>query len=257
MPVVLTGLAAIAIAAAIGALSLHARTRLFRKRPRHGDEPGKNTEDIAGYVTSMVGIFYALIVGLSLVSVWGNRDTAALSSRAEASGLHETYVLAATLPPAQRTQIQTDAAAYVHYVETVEWPLMQGDAALPKTGASLLSTLHHAVGSVQPIATAQSLAVSEINTQISLVDAARAARLNAAALRMPPLLWLGLSFGGVLVVTLAFAHSVERHLRHLTMIVSLTSLIGFVMTLIYLVNNPFDPGFGVGAATFAAAFQPG
>ncbi len=255
MPVVLTALAAVAVAAAIGALSLHARTRLFRQRARHGDERAKDAQDIAGYVTTMVGIFYALIVGLSLVSVWENRDSASQNSRAEASGLREVYLVAAALPPAPRTQIQADTIAYARYVESVEWPAMQSGMPLPGSGTALLTALHHAIGSVQPAVPAQSLAISEINTQISAVDAARAGRANAAALRMPALLWLGLSLGGTLTVALAFTHSMERHLGHLTMIVSLTSLIGFVMTLIYLVNNPFAPGLGVGPDAFTSAFR--
>lgn len=258
MAVVLTSLAVVVIAAAIGALSLHARTRLFPDAHRHGGESSKDWHDITGYATTMVGVFYALIVGLSLVSVWENRDAGAQDSRAEAAGLHEVYLLATSLPPAPRQQIQAEAAAYAHYVETVEWPQMQHGVPLPEAGCwTPLTSLRAAATSYQPTTTAQNLAASAIVTQLGTIDAACIGRQSAANSRMPALLWVGLILGGTLSVLTAFAHSMEWHVRHLTVVMSLTGLIGFTMTLIYVLDNPFIQGFGLGPGPFVAAFPPG
>lgn len=254
MPEVFTGLAAILIAAGIGALSLHARTKLFPRHPRHSGMAEREPQDVTGYVTTMVGVFYALIVGLSLVSVWGNRDAAVQDSRTEAAALHEVYVLAADLPTATRQQIQGDAAAYVHYVEAVEWPLMQRGAPLPETDLTMLSTIRSAVASYQPVTAVQSITAADIVNDLGRADEACAGRRSAASLRLPPLIWVGLCLGGILTVTLAFVHGMERHLRHLTVIMSLTSLVGFITILIYFVNNPFAPGLGAGDGAFTSAF---
>jgi hypothetical protein len=252
MPVVLTALVAIVIAAAFGALSLHTRTRMFPARAQQGT-PGA-PHDITSYVTSMVGVGFALTVGLALVSVWANRDAAIQNSRIEASGLHEVYLLAANLPPTAREQIQGEAAAYAHYVETVEWPLMQRGDPLPETGFTMLTALHHAVTSYQPTNTAQIVAITGMDNQLGAVDAASLGRRGAASTRLPALLWVGLVLGATLTLVLALAHYLERQLDHLAMIVSLTSMLGFIMILIYILNNPFTPGFGAGPGAFTAAF---
>lgn len=256
MPAVLTGLAVILAAAVVGALSLHARTKLFTRRPRHGEAPGEDPADITGYVTTMVGVFYALVVGLALVSVWQNRDAASQSSSGEAAGLHEVYLLAAGLPPAPRQQIQGDAAAYARYVETTEWPLMQRGAPLPKTGWTMLADLRGAAVAYQPVTTDQSITAVDILAQISMVDAACSGRRGAAGSRIPALLWVGLCLGGMLAVLLAFAYGVERRPRHLALIMSLTSLVGFTTILIYILNNPFAPGLGTSDSAFTAVFPP-
>ena len=256
MSAVLTGLAVVLVAAGIGALSLHVRTKLFPRRSRHGEAAGKEAADVTGYVTTMVGIFYALTVGLALVSVWENRDAAGQDSSAEAAGLHEVYLLAAGLPPAARQQIQGDATAYAHYVETVEWPLMQRGARLPETGWTMLAGLRHAATSYQPVTTDQSVAAVDIITQIAMVDVASAGRHSAASGRMPALLWVGLSLGGTLIVLLAFTHGMERHLSHLALVMSLTTVVGFTTVLIYILNNPFTPGLGASDIAFTAAFPP-
>lgn len=168
--------------------------------------------------------------------------------------LHEAYLLANGLPAAARVPIQQDATAYAHYVQTVEWPLLQHGAAVPDTGWTMLAKLHAAVASYNPATSAQDITASAILNQLSAVDAARTGRLDAAGSRMPAMLWVGLCLGGVLTVGLTFAYSMERQLGHTTLIMSLTSLIGFMMILLLIINNPFSAGFGATPADFADAF---
>jgi hypothetical protein len=250
---VLIGLAVVLGAALLGAAALHARVRLARESEGEKKEE-KEKDDITGYVTMMVGVFYALILGLSLVSVWEGHDDASQNSQTEATSLHEVYLLAAELPAAPRHRIQADATAYAHYVVNTEWPLMQRGAALPETGWNLLSNLRSAVTSYEPVTNAQNITASDILTQLSSVDAAREGREGAADDRMPVLLWIGLCIGGALTVLFTFTYSMERQLGHIALIMSLTGLIAFVMVLIFLLNNPFAPGFGAGPGDFAAAF---
>lgn len=63
-----------------------------------------------------------------------------------------------------------------------------------------------------------------------------------------------LSLGGALTVLLAFVHGIERHLSHLALIMSLTSLVAFTTILIYKLNNPYAPGLGTSDSAFTGAF---
>jgi hypothetical protein len=252
MTEVLIGLAVALGAALLGAGALHARVA-FAAEP-DPDVPRKEKDDISGYVTMMVGVFYALILGLSLVSVWEAHDAASQNSQTEATNLHEVYLLAAQLPAAPGHRIQAAAAAYAHYVVDTEWPLMQRGRPLPETGWEKLAALRQAVTSYEPVTNAQNITTSDILTQVSGVDAAREGREAAAGDRMPVLLWIGLCIGGMLTVLFAFYYDMERHIGHTALIMSLTGLIAFVTVLIFLLNNPFAPGFGAGPADLVSAF---
>jgi hypothetical protein len=244
---VMTGLIVTLGAAAVGALAHQARLRLF---PASGQERA----GIAEYATMMVGVFYALIVGLSLVSVWENRDDAQQHVRVEASSLQEVYQLANSLPAPARQGIQADATAYAGYVVHTEWPLMDRQEPLGDKGWTLLDDLRTAVVSYTPTTSAENNVVADAVNQLSTLADARRGREAASADRMPALLWVGLIVGGVLAVVLTFAYSMEQHISHLTMVMGLTAMIGFLMVLIFTLDNPYNQGLGATSSTFTELF---
>jgi hypothetical protein len=250
MTSVTTGLIVILVAASVGALAHQTRMRLFPAR-RSDDEAER---DIGEYVTMMVGVFYALIVGLSLVSVWENRDNAEQRVQTEASSLQEVYQLADSLPAQTRDKIQTDAATYAGYVVRTEWPLMDQQKPLGEKGWTLLDGLRSDVTSYTPTTSAQNNVASDAIGQLSTLADARRGREAAASDRMPDLLWVGLILGGVLTVALTFVYGLKQHLSHVAMIMGLTALIGFMMILIFNLDNPFNQGLGASSSAFTDLF---
>jgi hypothetical protein len=248
---VVTGLVVILAAASVGALGHQAKLRLFA---RGGEAGESDAGSITEYVTMMVGVFYALIVGLSLVSVWENRDNAEQRVHTEASSLQEVYQLAAALPNPARQQIQSDAAGYADYVVRTEWPLMDREAPLGEEGWTRLDKLRDAVTSYTPTTSAENNVVSDAVNQLSTLADARRGREAAAADRMPALLWVGLILGGVLTVALTFVYGMKQHISHLAMVMGLTGLIGFMMILIFNLDNPFNQGLGANSSAFTDLF---
>jgi Protein of unknown function (DUF4239) len=250
MTSVTTGLIVILVAASVGALAHQTRMRLF---PAHTSED-EAERDISEYVTMMVGVFYALIVGLSLVAVWENRDNAEQRVHTEASSLQEVYQLADSLPAPARAKIQADATTYADYVVRTEWPLMDQQKPLGEKGWTLLDNLRSDVSSYTPTTSAQNNVASDAVGQLSTLADARRGREAAAADRMPGLLWVGLILGGVLTVALTFVYGLKQHLSHIAMIMGLTALIGFMMILIFNLDNPFNQGLGASSAAFTDLF---
>jgi hypothetical protein len=250
MASVTTGLIVILVAASVGALAHQTRLRLF---PAHTAED-EAERDIGEYVTMMVGVFYALIVGLSLVSVWENRDNAEQRVQTEASSLQEVYQLADSLPAPTRQKIQVDATTYAGYVVRTEWPLMDQQKPLGEKGWTLLDDLRSDVTSYTPATSAQNNVASDAIGQLSTLADARRGREAAATDRMPDLLWVGLILGGVLTVSLTFVYGLKQHISHIAMIMGLTALIGFMMILIFNLDNPFNQGLGASSSAFTDLF---
>ncbi|WP_194899177.1 DUF4239 domain-containing protein [Catenulispora pinisilvae] len=243
-----SGLIVMAVAGLIGAIGLVVRVRVF---PAKEDE---EREDVAGYVTMMVGVMFALILALSLVSVWEDRDSAEGHVATEASSLHETYLLGATMLPADQAKIQAAATAYADYVEHTEWPEMRSGKEIGDTGWQLLTNLRTAFLNADVTTPPRQAVLSDATTQLSNLADARRGRLDDTDKRMPSILWVGLVLGGVLTVGLTFIYGIEQRFTHVGMVMGLAALIGFVLILIYDLDNPFNQGIGIDSAPFTRYF---
>jgi hypothetical protein len=245
---VISGLIVVAVAGLIGAVGLFVRVKVF---PGKEDE---EREDVAGYVTMMVGVMFALILALALVSVWEGKDSAEGHVATEASSLHETYLLAAAMLPADQEKIQAAATAYADYVVHTEWPAMRADKEIGDTGWQLLTNLRTSVLNADVSSPARQAVLSDATTQLSNLADARRGRLDDAEKRMPSILWIGLVLGGLLTVALTFIYGIEQRFTHIGMVMGLAALIGFVLLLIYNLDNPFNKGVGADSSPFTRYF---
>jgi hypothetical protein len=246
---VISGLIVVAVAGLIGGLGLLVRVKVF---PGKEDE---EREDVAGYVTMMVGVMFALILALALVSVWEDKDSAEGHVATEASSLNETYLLSASMLPADQEKIQTAATAYADYVVHTEWPAMRSGKEVGDNGWQLLATLRTSVLNADVATPARQAVLSDATTQLSNLADARRGRLDDADKRMPSVLWVGLILGGVLTVALTFIYGIEQRFTHIGMVMGLAALIGFMLLLIYNLDNPFNQGVGANTAPFTRYFS--
>ncbi|ACU72118.1 putative integral membrane protein [Catenulispora acidiphila DSM 44928] len=245
---VVSGLIVVAVAGLIGAVGLFVRLRVF---PGKEDE---EREDVAGYVTMMVGVMFALVLALALVSVWEDKDSAEGHVASEASSLNETYLLGASMLPADQEKIQAAASAYAGYVVHTEFPKMRSGKEVDDTGWQLLTNVRTSFLNANVSTPARQAVLSDATTQISNLADARRGRLEDADKRMPSVLWIGLILGGVLTVAMTFIYGIEQRFTHVGMVMGMAAMIGFVLILIYNLDNPFNSGTGADSAPFTSYF---
>ncbi|MFI8963349.1 hypothetical protein ACIGO8_14695 [Streptomyces sp. NPDC053493] len=236
--------------ALIAAVAVHVKTKLFPLR--EGDEP---REDVAEYISMMVSVFYALVLGLCLVSVWDNRATADDRVQAEASALHQTYLLADALPAGQRGPVRDAARAYAAHVVEVEWPRMADREPLGEEGWALLARLRVAGELDGKGSTAQQIAAQEMLAQLGYVDDARRGREAAAEERLSVVLWTGLVIGGVLTVAFMFLFGLNRSSTHVILVMGLSGFIAFTVLLIHQLDAPFGTSLGIEPDPFTRYFS--
>ncbi|MFF9196563.1 hypothetical protein ACF09L_15280 [Streptomyces sp. NPDC014779] len=242
-------LAVVFVVALISAVAVYVKTKLFPLA--EGEEV---REDVAEYISMMVSVFYALILGLCLVSVWDNRAAADDRVQAEASALHQTYLLADALPAEQRGPVREAARSYAGHVVDVEWPRMAEREPLGDEGWTLLGRLR-AEGELRGRGTtAQQIAAQELLAQIGYVDDARRGREAAAQERLSVVLWAGLVIGGVLTVAFMFLFGLNRSSTHVILVMGLSGFIAFTVLLIHQLDTPFGEAVGVGPDPFTRYF---
>ncbi|MER8046778.1 hypothetical protein [Streptomyces sp. NPDC094032] len=237
--------------AAVAALAVVAKTRLFPVS--EDDEP---REDVAEYIAMMVSVLYAIVLGLCLVSVWDTRASADDMVQAEASALHQTYLLADTLPAAQQEPVRQAARAYAAHVVDVEWPLMAEREPLGPAGWTLLARLRDASQLHGTATAAQQIAAQEMLAQIGYVDDSRRGREAAAQESLSPVLWAGLIIGGLLTLAFMFLFGISRSTTHVVMVMGLAGFIAFTVLLIHQLDSPFGATLGASPDPFTRYFSP-
>ncbi|WMX46157.1 DUF4239 domain-containing protein [Streptomyces roseicoloratus] len=243
-------LAVIVLVALVAAVAVYVKTRLFPLR--EGEEP---REDVAEYISMMVSVFYALVLGLCLVSVWDNRADADDRVQAEASALHQTYLLADALPAEQRGPLREAARTYAGHVVDVEWSRMAERRPLGDEGWALLDRLRSAGELHGKGTTSQQIAAQEVLAQIGYVDDARRGRETAAEERLSVVLWAGLVIGGLLTVAFMFLFGLNRSSTHVILVMGLSGFIAFTVLLIHQLDTPFGTELGVSADPFTRYFS--
>ncbi|MFI9113457.1 bestrophin-like domain [Streptomyces venezuelae] len=235
--------------ALVAALAVVAKTKLF---PLGADEEPR--EDVAEYIAMMVSVLYAVVLGLCLVSVWDTRTEAAENVQAEASALHQTYLLADALPADRRQPLRDAARTYASHVVDVEWPVMAAREPIDPVGWRLLERLRQA-GEVSDAAKVpQQIAAQEVLAQLGYVDDARRGREAAAQERLSPVLWTGLLIGGTLTLAFMFLFGIRRSTTHVVMVMGLSGFIAFTVLLIHQLDAPFGEMLGATPDPFTRYF---
>jgi Protein of unknown function (DUF4239) len=237
-------------AALLGMSSIMIKHRLFPPEPEV-----EASEGVGEYIAMMVGVLYALILGIVLVSVWESRDNAESSVRAEASSLNQIYILAQDIPAPAGPRIQQDVKNYAAIVVGPEWQDMAAHRPLSEAGWASLTTLNNAVEAYQPVTDVQQNVSAATLSQLSTVYDSRRSRNVESTDSLSPVLWIGLILGGILTVSFVFCFGVQRRGTHLAMVMGLTGLIGFLVVLVFDLNHPFSGTMGIDSDVFTQYFS--
>lgn len=226
---------------------------LSNRRIPEDDDPSQ-TPDVIEYMTMMIGVVYAIVLGLAIAGVWEGRGAAQEYVRQEAQALHEVDVRSSVYPPEVRDRIRGDVHAYVRYVVHDEWKAMTDDGNLTDRGTELLAQVRADVTDYQPKNDHEGQAYQPLVDQVAAVDDARSARGQSAGATMPGVVWFGLIIGALVTVGLIFTLQIRRSFRELLLAGLFSVLIAFLLFLIWDFDSPFGRGLSATAAPFLDLF---
>ncbi|MFI6285830.1 hypothetical protein ACIBCM_13915 [Streptomyces sp. NPDC051018] len=242
----------IAMAAACGVVLV---VTLFSQRRREGTpgvaEEADETPDVLEYMTMMVGVVYAIVLGLAIAGVWEARSSAQDEVRREAQALYEVTRRAEVYPADFRERLGNDIDAYVSYVVHQEWPRMIDGEKVPARGSELLGTVRSDIARRVPVGELEAQAYQPMLDQISVADDVRNARVANAGATLPGVVWFGLIGGALVTVGLIFTMHIGRSHRELLLAGLFSALIAFLLFLVW----DFDAPFGRSGSESADAFR--
>ncbi|MCF3119808.1 DUF4239 domain-containing protein [Streptomyces arenae] len=241
----------LAMAAACGVVLL---VTVLRHRRTGADYDASETPDVIEYMTMMIGVVYAIVLGLAIAGVWEGRSSAQEYVRVEAQALHEVSERARVYPDDVRDRIRADVHAYVGHVVTTEWDTMAAKGELTDRGAQLLARVRHDVTDYRPKSDFEAQAYQPLVDQVAIADDARGARGDSAGATMPGVVWFGLIAGGLVTIGMIFALQIRRTARELALAGLFSALFAFLLFLIWDFDAPYSRGVAATAEPFHALF---
>ncbi|MGW0752421.1 bestrophin-like domain [Streptomyces sp. NPDC002587] len=226
----------------------------FNHRRIGEDDDPNETPDVIEYMTMMIGVIYAIVLGLAIAGVWEGRGAAQEYVRQEAQALHEISTRSEVYPAEVRKKIRSDVDAYVTYVVDTEWQEMADSGELTDRGGELLERIRRDVTDYEPQTDHEGQAYQPLVDQVAVADDARSARGQSAGATMPGVVWFGLITGALVTVGLIFTLQIRRSFRELLLAGLFSALIAFLLFLIWDFDAPFGRGIAATAEPFLAQF---
>ncbi|MEV7280494.1 hypothetical protein [Streptomyces sp. NPDC093111] len=223
------------------------------RRIPEDDDPSE-TPDVIEYMTMMIGVVYAIVLGLAIAGVWEARSAAQETVRQEAQALHEISARAEVYPVAARERIRSDVDTYVRYVVEDEFPHMTDHGELSDKGTQLMEKVRRSVTDYRPADDFEGQAYQPLVDQVGVADDARGARGQSAGDTMPGVVWFGLIIGALVTVGLIFTLQIRRTGKELLLAGLFSALIAFLLFLIWDFDAPFGRGIAATAAPFTDLF---
>ncbi|MFF1558340.1 hypothetical protein [Streptomyces sp. NPDC058279] len=224
---------------------------MLRHRRVAADEDTSETPDVIEYMTMMVGVVYAIVLGLAIAGVWEARGSAEDSVRREAQSLYEVTQRADVYPTPVRDRIRGEVDAYVSHTVNVDWPRLTSGQAASAEGANLLGKLRTDVTHQSPATELQAQAYQPLLDHIAAADDARHSRMQSDESTLPGVVWFGLLVGEVVTVGLIFTLQIRRSGRELLLAGLFSALIVFLLFMVW----SFDAPYGRDGTDSAGPFQ--
>ncbi|MDT0268703.1 hypothetical protein RM844_20665 [Streptomyces sp. DSM 44915] len=217
---------------------------VLRQRRVGGEDDPTETPDVIEYMTMMIGVVYAIVLGLAIAGVWEERAAAEEWVQQEAQALHEMDERAAVLPAEDATAVRAAIDDYVAHAAGPEWDQMLDEGELTDEGEDLLTQLRAVIGEREPTTIREITAHQALWDEAAAVDAARAGRAESAESTMPAVVWFGLIAGAAVTVGMVFTLQIQRSGRELLLAGLFSALITFLLFLIWYFDAPYSRALG-------------
>src|SRR5215216_3706227 len=219
---IVTGLLLICLAMllAVGGLVLVQRLMPTRRRLPHND--------VAGFIYAVLGVAYAVLLGLVVVAVWEEWNSANAAVDQEAGEVAEIFWLAHRLPQPEDRRLQEFARSYAQVVVNEEWPLMAQGKVSPKAWA-ILDEIRDDIQRMNPTTDTQQVLYEQ---------------------GLPAILWVVLIIGGIEVVGFTYLFGLESTTVHVLMVAALTFIIALVLFTVAALDYPFKGDVHIGPDAF-------
>jgi hypothetical protein len=240
VPTWLSGTLTVVAFAAFGLAGLY----LTRRWVQRLDSGHHAYNHVVGFFMAGVHVLYGVFAGLLAIGAWATFDQVQGKVDHEATALGALYRDINAYPEPARTIMESDLRRYTRAVIDVGWP-MQRRGIVPNNASPVLNDFQQHFLSFEPQDERQKILAAEAYKAFNDLTESRRARLNSVTAEMPGPLWtLLLSGAGICIAVTWFLHP-DSFTMHFWMTVLFSSLLGLLIFLIAVLDNPYRGRLGV------------
>jgi hypothetical protein len=205
--------------------------------------------EVGGYLLSVLGTLYAVVLGFVVVNASQDMDHARLNVEREANAVADVFRLAEGFPEKRRELIQRVCDSYVHLVIADEWNKMDQTAASTECWKQV-DELWTSIRTCEPKTESQKAFYAQMLNAMDEFGDCRRERLITARTRISPVLWAVLIVGGVstTVFTYFFGIVSLKAQALMTVLVSVTLSLNILLVALY--STPYQGDFSIKPLAF-------
>jgi hypothetical protein len=199
---------------------------------------------------TVVGLVFGALLGFTVVVSWEQFSSADANVAHEASTLTTMYRQTVAMPEPERTQLRVQLRKYAEAAETADWKALDSSGKTDAARAAI-TEMYRLLGA-QPNASSNPVN-GEFLSQLTVLANDRNQRVLDAQPRIPGLLWAGLIFGGVVLVSLTGFMRLNHRIGHMILSSAVAVLLGLLLYIIYWLDHPLGTQVGVTPEPFRQA----
>lgn len=207
-------------------------------RKRVGTKALTLNHEVAGYLLSVVGTLYAVLLGFVVVDAMEHTQEIRVLVEQEASGLANIFLCSNGLAKEKRESIQRNCDQYAECVINDEWLAMSNGKYSPKS-FNLAWLLWKDITTYKPDTEGEKAIHQQLVSEICSMTNNRRTRIVNATHGINPLMWTVLIVGGVLTVIFTYFFSVEDLKAQVLMTVLVALTLSLNILLVFVFSNPF------------------
>ena len=203
-----------------------------------GHETIRKCHEVGGYYLSIVGTFYAVLIGLIVFEALSKYQLAEQSVENESKSLIAIHTLAKRFPE-QEQSLRPAVRAYADEVIATEWAKSGERHDSPKARV-LLMRIIDTILSIEPRSDNQRALYPILTAEAVSLWENRRARTRATNFRIPTAEWVVLILGASITIIFTYFFTIDSHFIHLVMTGMMTLLVSMSLYLILLFGDPFS-----------------
>ena len=213
-------------------------------RKRVGVKSLTKFHEVAGYLLSVIGTLYAVLLGFVVVDAMGKQEELRMIVEHEASGVANIFLCSNGLPEPKRKKIQSTCYQYAVEVINDEWKCMERGTYSPKAFEQAWILWKEIT--LLKIDNDDEQAIKErILEEMCNMTENRRTRLVAAKLGVAPIMWAVLLVGGVFTVLFTYFFGVDSLRAHVLMTVLVAMTLSLNVFLVFIFANPIAGDIGI------------
>jgi hypothetical protein len=200
--------------------------------------------EVAGFKFATIGVVYAVLLGLAVISVWERFSEADSAATEEAAALASVDRLAEGLADGDAESLRAALTRYAEAVIADDWPAMARGVVSNATHGAL-QELYRVVLGLAATDERGGVLLSALITQLDVVTDSRRERLDAADGILPGVIWLVLFVGAIVVLGFAFFFGLDNLAVQMLMTGMLALLIFLSLFVALAIDHPFAGASGI------------